>query len=552
VSSVDDFFDEPHFGETIRNFCSGATPSLIFTLRGKRVEVLRQPTQDMRGSRCVYFLRSQPDSVTPLSTNSIGKEVVTGILDDDLLPMLRLLLEQVYQPAIGEDEESAAAPKKETQEFMGAIESFVHSIDEAGVCVQHGIVLNISSQLSEWCEEQLDANLGPRTLAQRNAGMVPSVRTTLISWCQLIRSHVESTEQDESLQDGGPMSELQHWKGRMATCEALMEQVSRELYRPMLQLLSQSEPAIVTDLSNLTVRLSDACAEAKDNVKFLYTLEKFTTPLYHGSPIDGAESMPGLLNAIQIMYNISRFFNTQQSIQQLLVKVNQQMVHCCRRYVLSGEACVFKLDPDTARASIDQCASFNELYHQQYYHVKGKLLQHPMQKQWDFDEKILFGKLDNFCHQLQDIKDILDFVLRYDTLCAAAFANFQPVAKCFREFRQYLDAHSNASLHLSAADFNIYIADVHTRVAELDDRLLQYIQTEFKKISGTTEMLTVLRQLESSFAIHAPPQAVQDVLNSKFHMVLKHYNDDLSYIEALYTDLHRDPPLPRDFPQVAG
>jgi len=48
------------------------------------------------------------------------------------------------------------------------------------------------------------------------------------------------------------------------------------------------------------VKLTDAINEAKDNVKYLVTLEKALEPMYIGAPAQVMESLPALVNGVKV------------------------------------------------------------------------------------------------------------------------------------------------------------------------------------------------------------------------------------------------------------
>lgn len=54
------------------------------------------------------------------------------------------------------------------------------------------------------------------------------------------------------------------------------------------------------------MNVTEAANEAKDNVKFLYTLERFIEPLYSGTATTIIDTLPALMNSIKMIHTIAR------------------------------------------------------------------------------------------------------------------------------------------------------------------------------------------------------------------------------------------------------
>lgn len=68
---------------------------------------------------------------------------------------------------------------------------------------------------------------------------------------------------------------------------------------------------------SLELRVTESLNEAKDNVKYLQTLEKFIEPLYDGNPDTIKETLPGLMNSIKMIHTIARYYNTNDRMTKL-------------------------------------------------------------------------------------------------------------------------------------------------------------------------------------------------------------------------------------------
>ena len=77
-------------------------------------------------------------------------------------------------------------------------------------------------------------------------------------------------------------------------------------------------------------KVTESLSEAKDNVKYLQTLEKFLEPLYVGNPESIKETLPALMNSIKMIHTIARYYNTTERMTGLFVKITNQMITNCK------------------------------------------------------------------------------------------------------------------------------------------------------------------------------------------------------------------------------
>ena len=69
------------------------------------------------------------------------------------------------------------------------------------------------------------------------------------------------------------------------------------------------------------MKVTESLNEAKDNVKYLTTLEKFIEPLYEGTPEQIKDTLPALMNSIKMIHTIARYYNTNDRMTNLFKKI---------------------------------------------------------------------------------------------------------------------------------------------------------------------------------------------------------------------------------------
>ncbi len=86
------------------------------------------------------------------------------------------------------------------------------------------------------------------------------------------------------------------------------------------------------------MQLTDAYNEARDNVKYLNSMEPVFEPLYGINPEAMMAGLKPLMQNVLTLRKIARYYGTPQRLGLLLSKVSNQLIKASKEYILAPGA----------------------------------------------------------------------------------------------------------------------------------------------------------------------------------------------------------------------
>jgi hypothetical protein len=139
-----------------------------------------------------------------------------------------------------------------------------------------------------------DVDLSDLAAAAQDEGIKAVLVEAVEAWTRVIQS-VTGTVSDK---DKGtrPLHEVEFWRNRNATLSTMYEQLNNARVRPILEALQLAQEPSREAFRVQFGELSKAYVQARDNVKFLNTLERHFKALATGSLSVMLDTLPSLMN----------------------------------------------------------------------------------------------------------------------------------------------------------------------------------------------------------------------------------------------------------------
>ncbi|XP_024917266.1 dynein heavy chain 5, axonemal [Cynoglossus semilaevis] len=458
---------------------------------------------------CVFFTRDGTSQA--VTSENIHRVVNFNMLDTrevGLLKSVEQLLSDIFIPTlrnINHGWGDVASPQAQVvkQEFISSLENFVTVLSVTQDCLREKVTLQECDSFDLQVLKSPSDYMAAATSTETTERLEGCMKVWIKQIEQVIVESEQLRKEDDDL---GPRAELIHWKRHMSRFNHLLDQLKRPDVKAVQGVLLLAKSKLIKSWQEMYTRIIDAANEGKDNVKYLYSLEKYYEPLYNSDPVSMVSSVPSLINAIRMMHSFSSYFNTSEKITSLFVKVTNQMITACKAYITNNDCNTIWQQPqhvvvDKIKAAIH----LNQEYQRVFHETKKKLEQTPSERQFDFSEKYIFGKFDTFQRRLNKILEMFNTISTYSVLQDSNIVGLETLATKFQTAEMQgkweaivLDMKNKhySFLDQRRTDFDVDYDHFCKNTSEVHNQLKCFMDSTFESIQNTEKALKVLKTFE--------------------------------------------------------
>lgn len=447
---------------------------------------------------CLFFLRTNPEKA--ITTNNVSSEVTFMWMDcsggnvlEEFEGMMKRVLIPVAktQQSWGKDWDK---DNSQVAEFIESLSVFSENLSMARTSMTGHMTLSDTE-----FGDHLDSMRTPADYqaASNSREFVKHMEELLFVWCRQIEQVLTESEQiRREADDVGPSAELVYWRNRMTKFNSLLEQIKTPRCKAVIGILVAHRSKCLRKWRELDARITDSANEAKDNVKYLYTLDKFFGPLDKCNPATLLELVPGLINAAQMIYSISTYYNTPERMTSLFVKMTNQLIKICKAYINEGVTKVWEHSRTEMVRRTGDCVKLNAAYQQQFHKTKERLRKTPYERQFEFSENYIFGKFDAFSKRLQKIENMYLTMDGFSGLANLRVDGIEVINTKYKNLCESAKKRNYDVLDYRKQEFDYDYADFCAQFDALQSMIQRFIDAWLDRHLTTEQALELLSKFE--------------------------------------------------------
>ena len=363
-------------------------------------------TPKMNNRPTVFFIRSNDGDVPNTCENgNFSSHFEFTLLTGGVLEGIANLMHQVYAPVISmgsvPDEDASSSNNVDDalrHELGASMKKFEQQLRHVVQQSKGDVRLNIPNAIITSIED-----------SAADTALVEEIERALEDWTVVIAGANEAEQQKVSKAQRTPLGEIEFWRERSASLSALYEQISIPRVQQMIQVMKLVDSPQLGSFNFHYGELSKTFLEAKDNVKFLTTMERHFRHMQEGSFQTILDSMQSMINGLRMVWVISRHYNSDERMAPLMENIASTLVRRVTEGVKLSE--VLSMESKAAKKLVQEARAVLTQWSENYFRMRKRIEDSGSDHRWEFERKILFGKTDymsDVCGNILEIVEALD------------------------------------------------------------------------------------------------------------------------------------------------
>ena len=535
--------------------------STIYINEGKNV-LLR--------NKAAFFIRNNiPEgkefSNQMLQTASDNELIFGEITNDSILCMNKVIYHYLYQALetnVVDNTDWGKIEVEQKWEFKKILETFARDMNDTVESLITGVKF---AELTVKCKDFiLKDNTKDYFISEQDSVQISKeIEKIYKSWIETLNKEIEDMEKEQlqDKQDIGPKYELEKWKYRMQRLTSVNDFFKSNDFRTVskyfndLKNKSSSVVSLLNEMKQKKIDSHSAHNEAKDNVKYLSTLEIYFEPLYNGTPDTIIDSLQSLMNSLKLISFTARYYDNTK-MTNLFSRITEQMIATCQDYILDNKKDKKNIDPEylwTKQPSdlivkFHNCIKLYNHYKEKYKDAKTSSTSTNKENNFEFGEHQLFGKFEQFCKRLTKLIELFTTIKQFDDIKKHKLDSMDSIEKRYDEKFDEFKGKQVSLLSFSVTKFDKEYVTFNLGISEIETELHKIINEEFKNLNSIEKKLKLLHKYEK---ILTKPN-LQGNLKSEKIEIFSNYKREIDHIQTNFEAGRTSPKLQRNMPKISG
>ncbi|KAL9651290.1 hypothetical protein ABK040_001243 [Willaertia magna] len=473
------------------------------------------------------------------------------------LTKLHLLLQEVIIPFLSEQNQDEENSKVETLQSVHTNSDFISHLKKFSSQVGY-MVRQISGEVTI---DMPDVHIDDPKSAADDEQIVLKLEACLSNWTQSISSLLEKVVNQER-EGEGPLSEIDYWRTRHASLGTIWEQLSTKPVKTALEVLRYYDAQLLPGFDDQYQELTKLYNESTENVKFLSTLERHFKNISQarGSLTQIFDTLPSMMNAIRMVWVISRYYNTDKRMIPLMELIAQEICLKVSQYInLESSLNVNYLfnNPQEFARKLQEGADVLQKWKTTYFQVREKIENTSKDERWHFEKDSLFEQSDYMIDRCFDLKELSLFIGMYKSFLGPELRNItgeSGIDEILDKLKELIiPFQNNASIifnRTAQSKWNELMKQFRENSEDIKIKTNLFIDKSFKKLRSAEGAFKLLQDVKK---IHSQDK---DSINQKMMLksidILEKYGEEVENIYQVFINEKKNPPRTKNMPPVSG